>query len=212
LKESEYWTETLLIEEEDSVGRPGGPRRRGYSTEFCRRVVGLLAAGRNVADVARDLGISEQTIYGWRRQEQIDRGLEPGLSTVEKAKLAAATRRVHELEAELAVFAREQPNELWGTDITEHPTREGKVYCAVVRDAPSRRVVGWSIDAAPTAALVTNALGMAIDARRPAGSTVIQSDQGSQYGSWAFTRRAQEAGLFPSMGQWAPWVPATTMP
>src|SRR5687768_10918411 len=41
---------------------------------------------------------------------------------------------------------------------------------------------------------------MAIDARRPAGSTVIHSDQGTQYGSWAFTRRAQEAGLLPSMG------------
>ena len=97
-------------------------------------------------------------------------------------------------------FAREDPDQLWVTDITEHPTREGKVYCAVVLDACSRRVVGWSIDAAPTAALVTNALGMAIDARHPAGSTVIHSDQGTQYGSWAFTRRAQEAGLLPSMG------------
>jgi putative transposase len=86
------------------------------------------------------------------------------------------------------------------TDITEHPTREGKVYCAVVLDTYSRRVVGWSIDAAPTAALVTNALGMAIDARRPTGSTVIHSDQGTQYGSWAFTRRALDAGLLPSMG------------
>ena len=86
------------------------------------------------------------------------------------------------------------------TDITEHPTREGKVYCAVVLDVYSRRVVGWSIDSAPTAALVTNALGMAIDARRPTGSTVIHSDQGTQYGSWAFTRRAQDAGLLPSMG------------
>src|SRR5436190_17932765 len=83
---------------------------------------------------------------------------------------------------------------------TEHPTREGKVYCAVVLDAYSRRVVGWSIDAAPTAALVTNALGMAIEARRPTGSTVIHSDQGTQFGSWAFTRRAQDAGLLPSMG------------
>ena len=50
---------------------------------------------------------------------------------------------------------------LWVTDITEHPTREGKVYCAVALDAYSRRVVGWSIDASPTAALVTHALGMA---------------------------------------------------
>jgi putative transposase len=85
-------------------------------------------------------------------------------------------------------------------DITEHPTREGKVYCAVVLDACSRRVVGWSIDAAPTAALVTNALSTAIERRRPAGPTVVHSDQGTQYGSWAFTRRAQEAGLLPSMG------------
>ena len=107
---------------------------------------------------------------------------------------AAATDRVGRQ------FAREEPDQLWVTDITEHPTREGKVYCAVVLDAYSRRVVGWSIDAAPTAALVTNALGMAIDARRPAGSTVIHSDQGTQYGSWAFTRRAQDAGLLPSMG------------
>jgi putative transposase len=61
---------------------------------------------------------------------------------------------------------------------TEHPTREGKVYCAVVLDAWSRRVVGWSIDASATAALVTNALGMAIEERRPDG-TVIHSDQGT---------------------------------
>ena len=66
----------------------------------------LLAAGRKVADVARDLGVSEQAIYGWRRQEQIDRGLEPGLSTVEKAELVAAKRRIRELEAELAVQRR----------------------------------------------------------------------------------------------------------
>lgn len=70
----------------------------------------------------------------------------------------------------------------------------------MVLDVFARRVVGWSIDAAPTAALVTNALGRAIEQRRPTGATVIHSDQGTQYGSWAFTRRAQEAGLLPSMG------------
>jgi len=63
-------------------------------------------------------------------------------------------------------FTRSEPNQLWVTDITEHPTREGKLYCAVVLDACSRRVVGWSIDATPTAALVTNALGMAIQTER----------------------------------------------
>jgi putative transposase len=98
-------------------------------------------------------------------------------------------------------FGRDARDRLWVTDITEHPTREGKVYCAVVLDAFSRRVVGWSIDSSPTAALVTNALGMAIDQRRPSeGSTVIHSDQGTQFTSWAFTRRAIDSGLLPSMG------------
>ncbi len=50
-------------------------------------------------------------------------------------------------------FTRPGPNQLWVTDITEHPTREGKLYCPVVLDAFSHRVVGWSIDATPTAAL-----------------------------------------------------------
>ena len=97
-------------------------------------------------------------------------------------------------------FRRDNPDELWVTDVTEHPTREGKVYCAVVLDVWSRRVIGWSIDSAPSAALVTNALGMAIDQRRPRAGTVIHSDQGTQFTSWAFTRRALDSGLLPSMG------------
>ena len=81
-------------------------------------------------------------------------------------------------------FEREGRDQLWVTDITEHPTREGKVYCSVVLDAFSRRVVGWSIDSHPTAALVSNALGMAIEQRRPTeGATVIHSDQGTQFTS-----------------------------
>jgi putative transposase len=68
-------------------------------------------------------------------------------------------------------FTRTAPNQLWVTDLTEHPTREGKVYCCVVLDAYSRKVVGWSIDSTQTAALVTNALGMAIQNRQPAPNT-----------------------------------------
>jgi transposase InsO family protein len=100
-------------------------------------------------------------------------------------------------------FTRGSPNQLWVTDITEHPTREGKVYCCVVLDTFSRRVVGWSIDSSPTGALVTNALGMAIDTRLGKASqagTIIHSDQGVQFGSWAFTKRARDSGLLASMG------------
>jgi putative transposase len=84
-------------------------------------------------------------------------------------------------------FTRHDPNQLWVIDITEHPTREGKVYCCVVLDTYSRRLVGWSIDSSPTAALVTKALGMAIDARLARSTdpgTTIHSDQGVQFGSF----------------------------
>jgi putative transposase len=89
---------------------------------------------------------------------------------------------------------------MWLTDITEHPTREGKVYCAVVLDAFSRRVVGWSISHNPTAALTCNALGMAIEQRDAVRGTVIHSDHGTQFTAWTFSDRARKSGLLPSMG------------
>jgi transposase InsO family protein len=98
------------------------------------------------------------------------------------------------------MFTREAPNRLWVTDITEHRTYEGKVYCAVVLDTFSRRVVGWSIDSSQTAALVTNALSMAIANRDPEAGGIIHSDHGVQFTSWAFTNRAKQSGLVPSMG------------
>jgi transposase InsO family protein len=307
------------------------PRR--YPPEFRRKVLDLLKAGRTVAQLVNDLQISDQTIYNWRRQELIDTGQMPGVTSTDLAELVAARRRIAELETELAVhrraaellkevvppkaryaaiktmaaeglpvevccrvlnvsvsgyyawrgrppsprtlrhlwlteqiravhlasrgtygsrrvhaelrlgrgilvgyhavemlmrragvkglpgsrrprprhetptaddlvhraFGRPGPDQLWVTDITEHPTREGKVYCAVVLDTFSRRVVGWSIDSTQTSTLVTNALGMAISNRNPQ-QTVIHSDHGTQYTSWAFTRRLQESGLVASMG------------
>jgi len=80
--------------------------RQGYPPEFRRRILDLLDAGRKVVDLARDLGISDQTIYTWRRQESIDRGLVPGLTSAEREELAAAKRRIRELEAELAIHRR----------------------------------------------------------------------------------------------------------
>ncbi len=98
-------------------------------------------------------------------------------------------------------FTPDGPDRLWVSDITEHPTAEGKVYVAVVLDAWSRRVVGWSIADHIRAELVVDALQMAIWRRRPPeGQTVHHSDHGSQYTSWAFGRRLRAAGLLGSMG------------
>ena len=58
--------------------------RRGYPPEFRRKVLDLVEAGRPIAEVAQALGISAQSIYTWRRQDRIDRGLLPGLSSPEK--------------------------------------------------------------------------------------------------------------------------------
>jgi putative transposase len=99
-------------------------------------------------------------------------------------------------------FVAEAPDRLWLTDITEHPTREGKVYLAAVLDVFSRRIVGWSIADHLRSELVVDALEMARWRRRPAhGRTVLHSDRGSQYTSWAFGHRLRQAGLLGSMGR-----------
>jgi transposase InsO family protein len=99
-------------------------------------------------------------------------------------------------------FVAEAPDRLWLTDITEHPTREGKVYCAAVLDVYSRRIVGWSIADHLRTELVVDALEMARWRRRPTpGETVVHSDRGSQYTSWAFGHRLRTAGLLGSMGR-----------
>ena len=99
-------------------------------------------------------------------------------------------------------FYADAPGRLWVTDITEHPTREGKVYLAAVLDVYSRRIVGWSIADHLRSELVVDALEMARWRRRPPrGQTVVHSDRGSQYTSWAFGRRLRAAGLLGSMGR-----------
>jgi transposase-like protein len=68
--------------------------------------VDLVEGGRKVSEVAADLEVSEQTIYTWRRQARIDTSLEAGVTTSEQSELAAAKRRIRELETELAIHRR----------------------------------------------------------------------------------------------------------
>ncbi|MGC1406941.1 MAG: IS3 family transposase, partial [Candidatus Dormiibacterota bacterium] len=97
-------------------------------------------------------------------------------------------------------FTASQPNQLWLTDITEHPTSEGKVYCCVVLDLYSRKVVGWAIDRRCEAPLVNDALTRAGSSRPTSAETVIHSDHGSQFTAWAFTENVRRLGLVGSMG------------
>lgn len=80
------------------------PKR--YPDEFRRKVLDLVESGRSVRQVADDLGISDESIYQWRRQDRIDRGFAVGLTSAEKSELAAAKRRIRELEDEVAILKR----------------------------------------------------------------------------------------------------------
>jgi putative transposase len=98
-------------------------------------------------------------------------------------------------------FTVDAPDVLWLTDITEHPTAEGKLYCAAVMDAFPRKIIGWSMGKRQDTNLVVNALAMAVTRRQPeADSTILHSDHGTQYTSWAFGKRLRDAGLLGSMG------------
>ncbi|MBB0242530.1 transposase [Streptomyces alkaliphilus] len=79
---------------------------RSYPPEFRRKVLDLVESGRKVAEVAQLLGISDQTIYTWRRQHRIDTGKEPGITSSDHTELVAARRRIAELETEPAIHRR----------------------------------------------------------------------------------------------------------
>ena len=118
---------------------------RTYDPEFRQRVVELVRAGRPVRVVAAELGLAEATVYRWKAQDLIDRGIKPGLSTSERGELAAARRRIQELETELAlvkqaaklfeegvrpkakypVIARADRTGLLGQAVLPHPGRGG---------------------------------------------------------------------------------------
>lgn len=134
-----------------------------------------------LTDLITQIHLDPHDIYGGRRihgELTLGRGVIVGHNQVQllmrRAGLAGITGRrkwkrirTDDIATDLVArdFNRAGPNQPWVTDITEHPTREGKIYCGGILDTYSRRVVGWSIDSPPTGALVTNALGMAINSR-----------------------------------------------
>jgi transposase InsO family protein len=97
-------------------------------------------------------------------------------------------------------FTAAAANELWLTDITEHPTAEGKLYLCAVKDVYSGRIVGYSMDSRMKSSLAVAALENAVRARRPAG-TVVHSDRGSQFRSRRFVESLRHHRLTGSMGR-----------
>jgi putative transposase len=310
---------------------------RMYSTTVRRQIVSRLRSGEAVAAVAAETGICQATLFRWKRQALIDAGVIEGTPSVEADELAAAHKRIAQLEAELALtrdtcelfnaeavvppkrrraivegliarghsarsacrisglarsllqyyrrrpvpdrqirrlivadtiteihqrsrgtyggrriraalladydmnvnlklvrsimgeqglyglphpprrlpnlirvntpadlvnrhFTATRPNELWCTDITEHPARDGKVYCCAILDCFSRMIVARTFSTTPDTALVNNAVNMAVANRNRCGSTIVHSDHGTQFTSWSFGENVRRWGLLASFG------------
>jgi transposase InsO family protein len=100
-------------------------------------------------------------------------------------------------------FTAAGPNRLWLTDITEHPTAEGKLYLCAIKDVWSRRIVGYSISDQIPAHLAVDALQMAIARRGPTAvaGCVVHADRGSQFRSRPYVATLHARGLSGSMGR-----------
>ncbi len=200
----------------DVACRVLGVSRQGYY-RYKRRPLSATQLRRQwLTGLIREIHVASRGTYGYRRVHaeltmamdvQVSSRLVSVLMTQAGIYGLPGPARIKRLKgvatAEDLVnrkFHRLRANELWVTDITEHPTREGKVYCAAVLDAYSRRIVGWSIDSRQDSTLVVNALDMAIRNRQPEPGGVVHADHGVQFTSWAFGDRVRTAGLLPSFG------------
>jgi putative transposase len=161
---------------ERSHGTYGAPRIRAE----------LVASGtpvgrKRVARLMREAGLQGVSRRRWATTTVRDKKVRPAPDLVDRN------------------FSAEGRDRLWVADITYIPTWAGFLYLAVVLDAWSRRVVGWSMATHLRTELVLDALNMALEQRRPEG-VIHHSDQGTQYTSIAFGLRCGEAGVRPSMG------------
>ena len=169
-----------------------------FRSEVHRQSRGTYGSPR----VHAELRLGANIRIGRKRVERLMR--QAGIEGVYRRRRRGCTRRdpnaVPSDDLVNRQFSVDAPDRLWVSDITEHPTDTGKVYLGIVLDAWSRRVVGWSIADHLRAELVVDALQMAIWRRRPSNGTVVHSDHGTQYTSWAFGKRLRAAGLLGSMG------------
>jgi len=98
-------------------------------------------------------------------------------------------------------FTARHLDEVWLTDITEHPTAEGKLYGCLLKDLCSKRIVGYAFGPRMTAELATSALRQAVARRQPAGTVVVHSDRGGQFRSRKFRAVLKASKLTGSMGR-----------
>jgi putative transposase len=173
----------------------------------------------DLAGIIRDEFIKSRATYGTRRMKQtlLNRELpisrrrigrlmrEAGLACKTRRKFKATTNSKHNLPVADNTLDRQftvsKPNQVYAGDITYLHTQEGWLYLAVVVELFSRQVVGWSMDKHMRAALVNDALLMAIWQRKPDKGLLWHSDRGSQYASVSHRKLLKRFGIQQSMSR-----------
>ena len=179
-------------------------QRATADTQLTRQIAAIHQASRGTYGVPRvhaELRAAGMRC-GHKRVARLMR--QAGLVGCHRRRAAQTTRR--DPEAEPApdlvqrTFTASAPDRLWVADITYVPTWEGFLYLAVILDAFSRKIVGWSMKEQLHTELVLAALEMAVWKRHPSEGLIHHSDHGCQYTALRFGERCQRAGIRCSMG------------
>ena len=186
--------------------RQRGPSQRAHrDAELSKRIKAVHAKSRGIYGAPRihaELRRKHGVRCSRKRVARLMR--DAGLVGVHRRRKRGTTKRdsVRPSYADLVQreFTADTPDRLWVADITQHKTNEGWLYLAVVIDAYSRKVVGWSMAQHLQAELVIEALEMAVWNRQPSKGLVHHSDHGSQYTSLGFGKRLEQARILGSMG------------
>jgi putative transposase len=185
------------------VDRPMCPRRRMDLMLICQ-IATIHRRSRDAygsPSIHAELADDHQIRVGRKRVARLMR--QAGLRGATLRKYVVTTQSDHAAAKPIDLVERRffahAPDQLWVADMTYVPTWSGWLYLAMVLDVFSRKIVGWAMDTNMRTELILDALQMAVTQRQPSG-VIHHSDHGSQYTSYAFGKRCQEAGIMPSMG------------
>jgi transposase InsO family protein len=154
---------------------------------------------RFLADEARDAGHQFADRTAWRICS--DNGWFSVFGKKKRGKKTKVGTAAHD-DLVRRDFTAAGPNELWLTDLTEHRTREGKLYLCAIKDEWSNRIVGYSMSERMESSIAVAALDSAV-ARRGGDVTgcVLHSDRGSQFRSRKLQQALFRHRMRGSMGQ-----------
>jgi putative transposase len=153
---------------------------------------------RQLANFARRRGLRMSRRTAWALARQVG-----AVSTSQRTKRGSGKKAGPPVFDDLVkrLFTADAPNRLWLTDLTEHWTAEGKLYCCMIKDAWSNRIVGYSIKSTMHADIVVDAIEHAVQRRGDVAGCILHADRGSQFRSQAVARALRRHDMVGSMGR-----------